>query len=429
VNRKIQTANLICRSRLINAFPVYYGWVILAVGAVGGIMSSPGQTYSIAAFIDSFIFDLGISRSLVSTLYTAGTLTASFALPFVGRQLDRRGSRFIIVMVSFFLGVSCIYMGAIQNAVMLFIGFLALRFLGQGSLSLVSTYAINQWWVRRRGMAMGIAGMAAALIGAGGFPNLINWLIPVYGWRIAYMLLGLGVLIGMMPLGLVFIRNRPEDFGLHPDGSISAAADKDAAAGDPVEEHWTLSEAIGTSTFWIVSAGLSSGSMLSTGLTFHLFSIFKDSGLSSTVAASVFLPIAVTSGIMHLGGGILVDRMPIRVILAISLFFQTLALIMAPYLCSVELALAFGLIMGIRGGLQMIVSNVIWAKFFGRMYLGSISGVTATLMVASSALGPMPFGVARDILGSYTAVLIGFAGLPFILAVATLFYCRPPVRR
>jgi len=422
-------ASVIYRSRLINASPVYYGWIILAVGAVGGIMTSPGQTYSIAVFIDSFISDLDTSRSLVSTLYTAGTLTASFALPFVGRQLDRRGARFMIVIVSFFLGWACIYMGFIRNAGMLFIGFLALRMLGQGSLSLVSTYVINQWWVRRRGMAMGIAGMVAALIGAGGFPNLINWLIPIYGWRIAYMLLGLGILVGMLPLGLILIRNRPEDYGLYPDGTISVVADKDTAVGEPIEEHWTLSEALRTSSFWIVGAGLSSGSMLSTGLTFHLFSIFKDSGLSSTVAASVFLPIAVTAGIMHLGGGVLVDRVPIRVILTISLFLQTLALIMAPYLCSVQLALVFGLIMGMRGGLQMIVSNVIWARFYGRLHLGSITGVTTTLMVASSALGPMPFGVARDILGSYTVVLIGFAGLPFLLAVSTLLYCKSPIRR
>jgi hypothetical protein len=89
---------------------------------------------------------------------------------------------------------------------------------------------------------------------------------------------------------------------------------------------------------------------------------------------------------------------------------------------------AFGLVMGIRGGFGMIVSNVIWAKFYGRLHLGSIIDVTMTLMVASSALDPMPFGVTRDILGSYTVVLFSFAGLPLILAVATLLYCKPPVR-
>ena len=311
---------------------------------------------------------------------------------------------------------------------MLFIGFFALRMLGQGSLSLVSNNVINQWWVRRRGMAMGIAGITAAVIGAGEVPVLINWLIPIYGWRIAFMLLGLGVLVVMLPLGSIFIRNRPEDFGLHPDGENSVSVENDAGIGTPIEEHWTLPEVLRTPSFWIAGAGLSAGSMLSTGLIFHLFSIFKDSGLHSTVAASVFLPMAITTGIMHLGGGVLADRLPIRIILTISLLLQTLALIMAPFLGSLELALAFGVIMGIRSGFAMIVSNVIWAQFYGRLHLGSITGVTTTMMVAGSALGPMPLGVARDMLGSYTAVLIGSAGLPFILSVATLLYCKPPIR-
>ena len=425
----IHTLKAIDTNRLIYTFPVYYGWVILAVGAIGCIMTSPGQTYSIAVFIDSFITDLEASRSLVSTLYTVGTLAASFALPFVGRLLDRRGSRFMIVTVSLFLGLACIYMGFIRNAVMLFLGFFALRMLGQGSLSLVSNNVINQWWVRRRGMAMGIAGMTAGVVGFGGFPILINWLIPIYGWRMAFMLLGLGVLVIMLPLGSIFIRNRPEDFGLYPDGANSAFSENSTTGKDLIEEHWTLSEALRTPSFWIAGAGLASGSMLSTGLIFHLFSIFKDSGLSATVAASVFLPMAAATGIMHLGGGVLADRVPIRVILTISLLLQALTLIMAPFLHSVELALGFGLILGIRTGLGMVVSNVIWAKFYGRLHLGSITGVTTTIMVASSALGPMPFGVARDLMGSYTVVLIAFAGLPLILAIAAFLHCKPPTRQ
>jgi hypothetical protein len=89
---------------------------------------------------------------------------------------------------------------------------------------------------------------------------------------------------------------------------------------------------------------------------------------------------------------------------------------------------AFGLVMGIRGGFGMIVSNVIWAKFYGSLHQVTVIGVTTTLRVASSAPCPMPFGVTRDILGSYTVVLLSFDGLPLILAVATLFYCRPAVR-
>lgn len=152
------------------------GWVVLIIGTIGLVMTSPGQTYAVSIYIEHFIADLGISRSLVSTLYTAGTLIASLALPMVGQQLDRIGSRRMFAIITVIFGLACIYMGFVQNAVMLLIGFILLRMLGQGSLSLVSRNVINQWWVRRRGMAMGIGGMVSTLLGSGSFPNLIVWI-------------------------------------------------------------------------------------------------------------------------------------------------------------------------------------------------------------------------------------------------------------
>jgi len=415
------------RSRVVDGSPVYYGWVILFVGTVATILTSPGQTYSVSVFIDHFITDLGLSRSLVSTLYSVGTLIASFAMPFVGRQMDRRGSRVMIVVSSLLLGVACVYMGFVRNWVMLGIGFLALRMLGQGSLSLASRYAINQWWVRRRGSVMGIAGVATALLGSGGFPVLINWLIPQFGWRVSYGLLGVGVMILLIPLGLFLVRDRPEDYGLLPDGATSLA-DQEGKNKGFTEVHWTLPEAIRTPAFWLVAAALASMSMLGTGLTFHIFSIFQDSGLSSTIAASVFLPTAATAAVMQLVAGYLIDRMPVRLLLAVALFLQALALVMAPFLFSVEMAYGYGLVMGMLSGLQMIVSSVVWAKYFGRRHLGAITGVVSTILGASSGLGPMPFGIARDLMGNYTTILVAFAALPFLLGVASLFYGKPPVK-
>ena len=169
--------------RLVRRTPFFYGWVILLAGSFGMIMSSPGQTYTISIFIEHFIADLGVSRGMVSAFYMAGTLTASLGLPFVGRQIDLRGPRLMVGIIAVALGLSCIYMGLIQAGWMLLIGFVLLRLLGQGSISLVSTYVINQWWVRRRGTILGISGVLVAAFGLAGFPNLVNWLIPQIGWR------------------------------------------------------------------------------------------------------------------------------------------------------------------------------------------------------------------------------------------------------
>lgn len=415
-------------SRIVSASPVYYGWIILLIGTIGVILTGPGQTYAISVFIDYFIADLGISRSLVSTLYTVGTLVASFALPYIGRQIDRRGTRFMITVITIAFGLACIYMGFIRNALMLGLGFVALRMLGQGSLSIVSKNAINQWWVRRRGMAMGIAGMGTALLSSGGFPTLLNWLIPVYGWRATYMLLGGMIWLTILPLGLLFIRSRPEEYGLQPDGMPVATQASKASNAKPLEDNWTVAEATHTSAFWLILAGLASMSALSTGLTFHIFSIFNDSGLSANVAASVFIPMSITAAIVQLGGGLLIDRIPVRALLALSLVLQAVVLVMAPFLYSVQLAFIYGLIAGVRGGLQLIIGNVIWAKYFGRLHLGSITGIASTVLVGSSALGPMPFGIARDLLGSYNAILIAMAIIPFGLALATLRFANPPQR-
>ncbi len=393
-------------------------------------MTSPGQTYVVSIFIEDFIADLGISRSLISTLYTLGTLIGSFALPIVGYQIDRRGARLMVGVITALFGLACVYMGYVQNAVMLGFGFIALRMLGQGSLGMVCTNVINQWWARRRGLVMGISGMAGSLISLGGFPNLVNWFLPIYGWRFTYICLGLILVFVMTPMGLIFVRNHPEDYGLQPDGGESTTFKsrkrKQVLVGW-TEVHWTLGEAMRTSVFWILVATLSAISMLSTGLFFHMVSIFIDNGLTPNLAAAVFVPIAVTTAIVNLGSGVLVDRVPVRVLLAIGLFFQALSLLMARSLSSPTLVLVFGVVLGVSSGLIRILGTVVWAMYFGRRHLGRITGFTTMITITGSALGPMPLGIGRDLLGSYNFALLISAFIPLLLGIVG-FFIEDPAR-
>jgi len=435
-------------SRFVTQMPIFYGWIIFLAATFGLIMTSPGQTYAVSIFIEHFIRDLGISRSWVSTLYTIGTLVGSFALPFVGRQIDRRGVRAMVVIISLLFGVACVYMGTIRNALMLGVGFIAIRMLGQGSLGLVCNNAINQWWVRRRGTVLGISGMLMALLGLAGVPNLINWLIPQIGWRATYMALGAALLLIMAPVGYLFFRDRPEAYGLRPDGRkrarsaslpnpntppvnaqpASRFADTADEDDDFPEENWTLPEALRTTAYWVFSLGLASISMLGTGLMFHIVSIFADNNLSATVAASAFVPVAIVSAVTNLGSGVIVDRFPVRILVAVALVLQAASLYMVQFLDGAGWALAFGIVLGATTGLQRTVSTVVWAMYFGRLHLGSITGTTTTIMVASSALGPMPMGIARDLLGSYNTTLSVLALLPLTLGMASLFVSRPQRR-
>lgn len=412
-------------SWLIAHSPVYYGWIILVAATIGRVMSGPGQTYSISIFIEHFITDLGISRSVVSSLYTVGTLAGALSLPFVGRQIDRRGPQVVAGVAATLLALACLYMRYVNGIVMLGIGFVLLRMLGQGSISMVSTNVVNQWWVRRRGAMLGIVGVTSALLGSGLFPSMINALIGRYGWRTSYALLGLMVAVVMLPVGVFVFRRQPEEYGLAPDGARRHGRDAPEGHAESPEENWTSSEAIRTPAFWIINLGLASISALGTGLQFHMVSVFADAGLSSDVAAAAFLPIAAVNAVVALAAGVLADRVPARYLLFTALLGQTASLLMAPRLHGIPSALGYGAVMGLTTGLQMTVAAVVWAKYFGRRHLGSITGVASVITTGGSALGPMPMGIARDIMGSYTVALTAAAVLPLALGVLALFARQP----
>ena len=403
-------------------FPVFYGWAILVIGTLALIMTSPGQTYVVSIFIERFIADLGLSRSLVSTLYTVGTLVGSLALPLVGRQIDRYGVRTMSVIVSVLFGLACVYMGAVRGPVMLGLGFIAIRMLGQGSLGLVGKTIINRWWVRRRGFVTGISGVAYSLLGLGAFPNLIHALIPRFGWRTTYPLLGAALIVLMAPSGYLFFRRRPEVYGLLPDNGPPA---REGVRPSADEESWTVREALRSPPFWVASVGLALLALLVTGLFFHMVSIFEDNGLPPAVAASVYLPISVATALVNLGGGYLADRLPVRWLLATALLGQSAVLVMAQFLQGAAMASLYGVLLGVTSGLMGVVSSVIWADYYGREHLGSITGVTSMILIVGSALGPMPFGIARDALGSYAPVLNVAALFPLLLGVLSLFVGRP----
>lgn len=414
-------------SWLVHHSPVYYGWVILVVATFAMIMTTPGQTFGVSVFIEHFIRELEISRSTVSTLYLVGTLIGSATLTYVGRSIDRYGPRIVMTTTMGLLGLTCLLMSQVNGVILLGIGFMLLRMLGQGSLSLVSSNSINQWWVRRRGVILGISGVATALFGMGAGPNLLNWMIAQFGWRTSYMILGVILIVVAMPLAYFFLRRRPEDFSLLPDGDTAPdESDPHATARGPVsEENWTFAEAIRTPIYWVFTAGISSISMLGTGLTFHIVSIFEDNKLTADMAAQIFFPLAITMAAVTLISGILVERVRLRSLAAGSIILQAVSLWMVPFLDVPGMPLIFAITLGTLFGLMRTVTVVAWAKYFGRLHLGQISGLFSTITAGCSALGPVLMGVARDQFGNYESILNPVAFLPLVLGIACLFVDVP----
>jgi predicted MFS family arabinose efflux permease len=236
----------------------------------------------------------------------------------------------------------------------------------------------------------------------------------------------------MIPLAFFLVRDTPESVGLAPDGAVPETSldlpfEKNLVE-KAIEENWTRSEAVRTVPFWVLSLGGMSIAMLSTGLFFHIVSIFADNGFSADVPVTVLAAAGFSTAFFNILGGFLSDRINARFLLAGSLLMQAAVLVLAPVMNTIVLAMVFGILLGGLGGLSRVVNVVVWPNYFGRQHLGSISGLATTLLVLGTAFGPLPIGLARDVLGDYTLILPLLAVMPLGLAVATILFGKKPAR-
>jgi sugar phosphate permease len=402
------------RSRIVEGSPIYYGWLILLAATFGMIMTAPGQTFGVSVFLDPIIADLGLSRPAVSLLYTIGTLVGSFSLPFVGRFIDRRGPRVAVVIISGLFALACILMGYVTGLLSLLAGFVLIRGLGQGSLGLVSLHVINIWFVRRRGLAVGLSGIGIAAA-TGFFPLLIQALLDAYGWRQSYMILGLLVAATMVPVGALFFRSHPETYGLQPDG-----APKESTPAKQ-EASYTAEQARRTFTFWLFVAGDFMVAALGTGLVFHHYSIMAAGGVDRLTASTFFMPLGALSAGAILLTGYLMDRFPPRVLLALALGLLVAALYLAGIATSPFLVLLYGAVLGIANGMKGAIAGSVYAYYFGRKHLGAIKGSAITITVAGTAVGPFLYALGYEAAGSYLPVLLLSALAPLAVALTAPF--------
>lgn len=402
---------------IINKFPFFYGYIILVSGAIGILLSAPGQTIGISVFTDFLIDDLNISRGNLSLAYLIGTLLSSFLLTKAGKFFDTFGARITSMLAGFFLGLSLIYMSSLTYFVKFFstlfdkinieiivfilltIGFFFARFFGQGVLTMASKNMVMKWFEKRRGMASAIMGIAISF-GFSYSPKIFDDLISAFGWETAWLNIGLFVGVVFVIFAFFTFRDNPEKFGLTPDGYKAISAKKNAPKFNP-EKSYTLKEARSTYNFWIFNLTLSLQGLYMTALTFNIVDIFTTAGLSREDAILIFLPISVIAVVFQIGGGYLADIIKLKYLLILELVGILISTIGLTFLSD---GIPLYLIIignGIAGGLFGVVSSVSWPRFYGTKHLGEISGYNMSWIVAGSAIGPYLFSQLYNFNGSY----------------------------
>jgi MFS family permease len=170
-------------------------------------------------------------------------------------------------------------------------------------------------------------------------------------------------------------------------------------------------------------------SLVVTGLAFNQVAILTDRGLPATLAATTF---AVESAIgipTALLAGWLVDRFPVRYVLAAGQLCLAVAMVWLLVSSGVPaLALLYSAWRGASSGLWMVAADVAWPAYFGRRHPGSIRSVGFAVGVVGASLGPLPFGLAYDLLDGYDPAIAALLVLPVAATVAVLL-AKPPALR
>ena len=201
----------------------FSGWRIAAFAIVVLGLTGPGQTIGVSVFIDHFADDLELSKNAIAGGYAIGTLTGSLMMPSVGSWVDRYGVRRSMTMIAVLFSLALVAMSGVQGIISLTAGFVFIRMLGQGSLSLVGIVSVSLWFEQKRGLALGVVLTASSALMAA-VPVALTFTIGEFGWRQAWLFAAATVAMIVIPIAWFGMIDRPSAVGQHVDG-ISASSD------------------------------------------------------------------------------------------------------------------------------------------------------------------------------------------------------------
>ena len=393
--------------------PFYYGWVIVGVAFVTMALGVTART-SFSLLMPPLIDEFGWDRGLAAGAFSFGFLVSAVISPMVGRVLDVRGPRVVILTGVLVLTAGLALAPSIERPWQLY---LTLGVLVGGGANMM-TYTVHSqflpnWFVQRRGFAISIA-FAGVGIGA---IVLLPWLqsiIVTAGWRASCWAMGLLVLFGAGPLNLL-VRKKPQDIGLLPDGesrSPSAAGTRTTLKiVDPgwAATTWTLARAVRTGRFWWIVLGYFCALVAWYAVQVHQTKYLMEIGFTPLVAAWSLGVVSVAGIPGQIVLGALSDRLGREWIWTAGCagfaicYAALIALEQAP---SNVLLYVMVLSQGFLGYALTSVMGPIVVEIFEGPHYGSIFGTITVALIGGGAAGPWLAGVIHDATGSYKLAFV-----------------------
>lgn len=379
----------------------FFGWWIVFVAALGLFMGyGPIVTFTFGVFFKPLSQEFGWNRSQVSLAFSLSLFVMSFALPVVGRLVDRLGARRVIVPSLLLFGFGLTSFALLSPRLWhLYAIYIGLGLVGGGTAPVPYSNVLAHWFDKRRGLALGVA-MVGLGLGAFIMPSFAQRLIEVGGWRWAYICIGLMVMGVAIPVVALFLKETPQMLGLRPDGDVT-----EKSTSEERKEGLTFQEACRTSTFWVMLGAFFLMSASVHGCLIHLVPLLTDRGISSQSAALAASLLGGALLLGRVGAGYLLDHFFAS---AVALaFFCGAALGFVLLWSGVTGIFAFiaAFLIGLGMGAEGDIIAYLVSRYFGLLAFGEIYGYAFAAFTLGGVVGPLLMGIGFDSTGSYRFVL------------------------
>ena len=419
-------------SRIVGSLKgrIFYGWWIVILGSLIFAVGSGTLYYSFTIFFLPLKRDFAASSAAISLLYGCSRLEGGFEGPIVGHLIDKFGPRVLIFAGASMTGLGLILLATTNSYWSFFVIYVFIVSLGYnaGFHHPIST-AINNWFIRHRGVGFSWIS-AAGSVGGMILAPLLSYIILNFGWRMGAVAAGLIILMVAVPASLPIHRS-PEAIGLHPDGKPPRETElpgSDPTASEPAYSDFTVKEALGTVTYWMLMGTISLRLFVTVALNTHFIPIVVWRGISEATGAFLVSLFAFGSILSMLGMGWMGDRwnksflscvgLAPTIVVMVGLTFSQAAPIV--YFLPIALALTMG------------IAPLNWAligDFFGRRAYATLRGIMGIGYGTAAFVSPIYAGWVYDATGSYKLVLITFSIILLVAASSFALLGRTSLAR
>lgn len=401
---------------------LFFGWYIALAAYVIHVLNGGLLFHAFSAYILPLQAEFGWSRAAVSGVFSMVRAESGILGPLQGWLVDRYGPRLMMRVGIVLFGMGYIAFSRIDSIAQFYLAF-ALIALGSslgGFIPIATT--ITHWFVRKRATVLGatMTGM-----GVGGLlVPIIVWSLDDYGWRETAFYSGLLIWLVGLPC-TQFMRHRPEQYGLRPDGD-SARADGVALEHGEDEVQFSTRQALRTPAFWFLSVGHGAALfVVGTVLVHQIPHMIEHIGLTAEQAAANVTLLLGFSIAGQLAGGWIGDRIDKRWTMIACMWMHAVALVLFAYADSRSDTVLFAALHGTAWGVRGTLINAIRADYFGRASFATISGFASLIIMIGMTTGPLFAGFLHDALGNYRQAFVILAGLA-ALGSGFLWMARKP---